>query len=404
MLPAIAQKLGVPHSNREGWLSGLYAQFVVDVDNGMKLAVAFPHAHPDKFMVDKTACYGFHTDIEAPEKYDRTLEPYFKDMLADFKPDIIHIFGSEFPHALALARACDKPERILLGMQGLCGKIAEAYTEGLPADVVAGGTFRDLVRQDSIAQQQEKFAKRAENERELFSLVSHVAGRTEFDRAAAAELNGKAAYHYLGENMRDSFYQGRWEVDNCGPYSIFQSQGDYPIKGLHYMLEALPAILYRFPEAHLYVAGTNIMSSRLKISAYGKYLQKLINDHGLEDKVTMLGNLSEAKMKAQFLKSSVFVCPSIIENSPNAVAEAMLLGVPVVAAAVGGIPSFIRDGKTGLLYEPGNITDLAAAIQIAWDRETAREISAAAAEQAHVVHNRARNYMRLLDIYKWEMG
>jgi glycosyltransferase involved in cell wall biosynthesis len=170
------------------------------------------------------------------------------------------------------------------------------------------------------------------------------------------------------------------------------------------MLKALPLVLYRYPEAHLYVAGANILGNKLKISAYGKYLQELIHDHGLEGKVTMLGNLDEAKMKAQFLKSSVFVCPSIIENSPNAMAEAMLLGVPVVAAAVGGIPSFIRDGKTGLLYEPGNITDLAAAIQIAWDRETAREISGAAAEQAHKFHNRAKNYMRLLDIYKWEMG
>jgi glycosyltransferase involved in cell wall biosynthesis len=403
MLPAIARQLGVPHSNREGWLSGLYSQFTADVDNGMQLAVCFPYASPDRFTVGKTACYGFRTDIEAPEKYDHTLEPYFRDTLADFQPDIVHIFGSEFPHALAMARACDKPERILLGMQGLCGKIAEAYTEGLPAEVVADGTFRDLVKQDSIRQQQEKFAKRAKNERELFAHVSHVAGRTEFDRAAAAELNGKATYHYLGENMRDSFYQGHWEAERCEPYSIFQSQGDYPIKGLHYMLEAMPEILYRFPEAHLYVAGANIMSSKLKLPAYGKYLQGLIHEYGLEDKVTMLGNLSEARMKAQFLKSSVFVCPSAVENSPNAMAEAMLLGVPVVAAAVGGIPSFIRDGKTGLLYEPGNITDLAAAVQIAWDRETACEISAAAAEQAHRVHNRERNYMRLLDIYKWEM-
>jgi glycosyltransferase involved in cell wall biosynthesis len=114
----------------------------------------------------------------------------------------------------------------------------------------------------------------------------------------------------------------------------------------------------------------------------------------------MLGKLLEDEMKEQFLNCSVFVCPSIVENSPNAIGEAMLLGVPVIAAAVGGIPSLIHDGKTGLLYEPGNINDLAAAFGIVWDKDNARTISMAAAEQAANTHNRMRNYMTLLAIYR----
>jgi len=125
----------------------------------------------------------------------------------------------------------------------------------------------------------------------------------------------------------------------------------------------------------------------------------LILTNQLEDKVTMLGPLDEAAMKERFLLSSVFVCPSVVENSPNSLCEAMLLGMPVVAAAVGGIPSLLSDGKNGLLYEPGNVRDLTAAIEIAWDLETGEVIAVAAAKRAKKTHNRILNYMRLREIY-----
>lgn len=114
----------------------------------------------------------------------------------------------------------------------------------------------------------------------------------------------------------------------------FLSQGDYPLKGFHYLLQAMPAVLERFPDAHIYVAGNNILRSntgkdKLKLSGYGKYLKKLIKDNQLKDKVTMLGMLDEDGMKEQFLKSHVFVCPSAMENSPNSLGEAMPPVYPV---------------------------------------------------------------------------
>jgi glycosyltransferase involved in cell wall biosynthesis len=429
MMPAIAKDLNLSFSNREGWLSGLYNQFIADDSGGAELAICFPYANREvlqaikakvtsqdvkkvfKFNSGQAVCYSFNENLLTPEKYDPELEEQMVEILSDFSPDIIHIFGSEYPHSLAMTNVCKEKKRILLTIQGLCGKIAKAYTEGIPIDVINGETFRDIVKQDSITQQQQKFMKRAQHEQLLFTLVKNVAGRTFFDYEAAKELNAAITYYQHNESMRESFYHGRWSSKDCVPYSIFISQGDYPIKGFHYLLEAMPRLALKYPEAHIYVGGNNIigdidfdtmknLKTKVKISSYGKYLKSLIFSRQLEENVTMLGPLDEEQMKEQFLRSSVYVCPSTVENSPNSLCEAMLLGMPVVAAATGGIPSFITDGKDGLLYEPGNIRDLAAAIEIAWDPETGEEIAKAAAKRANKTHNRIINYMRLREIYQ----
>ena len=64
-------------------------------------------------------------------------------------------------------------------------------------------------------------------------------------------------------------------------------------------------------------------------------------------------------MKDRYLKSHIFISPSSIENSPNSVAEAQILGVPVIASYVGGVTSTISHKKTGFLYEYGDYSVLA---------------------------------------------
>ena len=172
------------------------------------------------------------------------------------------------------------------------------------------------------------------------------------------------------------------------------------------MLSAMPEILEKYPDAHLYVAGNNIMGRSkypyfLRASAYSKYIKSLISKNKLKKKVTMLGALTDEGMKQQFLESSVFVCPSIIENSPNSVGEAMLLGVPVVAARTGGIPDMIAENKDGLLFEKGNVQELAKCILQIWDEPVISAVYGDnAAVHARATHDADANYRRLVEIYK----
>ena len=181
MLPAFAQKMGLPYSNREGWLSGSFARLIQEPGNGenlVDLAVACPvpaevgncsFSYPVSDFGEPDAAgtvhfYGFLENLNAPEVYDRSLETRFREILADYQPDMVHIFGTEFPHALAMVRSFRDPERTLVGIQGLCCSIAAAYMADLPYKVQKRVTFRDWYRRDSLEQQQHKFQIRARNE------------------------------------------------------------------------------------------------------------------------------------------------------------------------------------------------------------------------------------------------
>lgn len=415
MLPVIARQLNLPCSNREGWLSGLLERIALEQSrNPIELGIAFP---VEESMADfartmqlcetlSCSCYGFAENLGTPEKYDPALEERFRVLLEDFMPDVVHIFGTEFPHALACARVFQRPERTLVSIQGICSSIAEVYMAGLPARVQRQVTLRDLVRRDSLRRQQKKFELRGIHEKEMLLLALHAAGRTDYDREEVARIHPDAVYHYLNETMRICFYSDQWRRKSCHSYLIFLSQGDYPLKGFHYLLQAMPRILERFPYAQICVAGNDILrgdtpKERLKLSAYGKYLRRLIRENHLEKKVTMLGKLTAEEMKAQFLRSHVFVMPSAVENSPNSLGEAMLLGVPCVAADVGGIHNLLEDGGDGLLYPAGDVDALAdAVIEIFSKEAVAERFSDNARKHARINHDSNQNYYRLCNIYR----
>lgn len=430
MLPAVARKLNREASNKEGWLSGL-ADILLrrGEENGIRLYVAFPVQEgpvPDGLEVDSMVCYGFREDVAHAEKYEESLEPALKKIVNKVKPDIVHCFGTEYAHTLAMCRIFPRKGRILVGLQGLCSEIADAYYANLPGDVIRSVTLRDLLRQDSLRQQQEKFALRGNREREIVGLAGNLTGRTPWDRMQTGKWNPDARYYTMNETLRPEFYEGVWRETECIPHSIFLSQGDYPLKGLHYMILALPRILEKYPDAAVYVAGNSLVEhktwkQKLKLSAYGKYLRKLLRDTGTEDKVIFLGKMSGEQMRDRYLKSSLFVCPSSVENSPNSLGEAMLLGMPCIAAAVGGIPGIFQGGEDGILYEgfampesgsregSGELErisgNLARAVLGMWGNPEMREACCRnAALHARKTHDRDVNYQRLLEIYREMAG
>lgn len=422
MLPVIARTLGRECSNKEGWLTGLMeALLAVDYQNAqaprVELGVAFPVSPKEELLkgeAGQVRYYGFRENTGKPEVYENGLEQDMQEILQDFQPDILHCFGTEYPHTLAAVRAFGRPQSSLIGIQGLCAVYAEAYMANIPVRLRNITTFRDWLKRDNMLRQQEKFRLRGKWEQEAVRLTGHVAGRTDWDRRWTTEWNPQVRYHLLQETLRPCFYEGEWKYDNCRRHSIFMSQGDYPIKGLHYMLDALASIRDQYPDVHLYVAGNCLLRTGplapLRISGYGKLLEAQMKKYELAEHVTFLGSQDGEQMKEQYLRCNAYVCVSSIENSPNSLGEAMLLGVPVVAGLVGGVGSMIRP-QEGWLFpgfsgeEDGEMQRISQdlrqqVMEVFALGEQVTERTQKAREHARQTHDGKKNLGQLLELYR----
>lgn len=342
-------------------------------------------------------------DCQAPE-----LEPVFEKELDAFEPDVIHIWGTEYPHTLAMMQVLQRKNllgRAVVSIQGLCGEIAEAYTVGIPDAVAERFTLRDFLRRDNIRMQQKKFALRGENERQALQIAVHVIGRTPWDRALTEKIHPGRQYHFCNETLREPFYTGAWTYSGCTRHRIFASSCVYPIKGFHILLEAAAMASERFPDLTITVPGKSFLrlsgKDRLREEGYHRYLRKLAKRLGLEKKITFLGSCSAEQMRAAFLDANLFVLPSTMENSPNSLGEAMLLGVPCVASDVGGVSAMMVQGQEGLIVPSGDASALAEAIcRVFAQEETAEAMGRAAHAHAALTHDPDRNLADLLEIYR----
>lgn len=119
------------------------------------------------------------------------------------------------------------------------------------------------------------------------------------------------------------------------------------------------------------------------------------------DGVSRLGSVSRDTVRMEMSRAIALVVPSIwYENFPRTIVEALASGLPVIASRIGALAEIVRDGETGLLFEPGNPRDLAD--KMAWTLahpDEMRRMGEAARQDYELHYTPERNYRMLLDIY-----
>ena len=167
-----------------------------------------------------------------------------------------------------------------------------------------------------------------------------------------------------------------------------------PQKGFPFLLEAMPEVLRRHPEAMIVIAGEG--EERRALEALAARL-------GLAGRVRLLGRTED--MPGFMSALDVFALPSLWEGLPHVVMEAMACGSPVAAARVGGVGELIAEGVTGITVEPRSPSALAGAIVRLLDDPRARDEMGRKAREAaqrdfdfmRMVRQTEELYLRLIE-------
>jgi glycosyltransferase involved in cell wall biosynthesis len=177
----------------------------------------------------------------------------------------------------------------------------------------------------------------------------------------------------------------------------------YWLKGMEYLVEALPAILAQHPGCRLVIAGR--VERRFRgLDNYDRKVRNLIRRHKLADRVVYTGNIDWKDMPEIYSLADVLVHPSLSETQGLVLLEAMAAKVPVVTTSLKTIGEFIADGKNGLLVKPRDARALGrAVIRILDDRRLRGKLVRNAHRTVRERFAASKVLPRLLKVYREEI-
>ena len=322
-------------------------------------------------------------------EYDACIE-----LVQSFAPDLVHFHGSENFFGLISARI--SPPSVL-SIQAIVNGCFPFFFNDLGWDeiakMLATSTF---IRGGGPIHKWLDWKKYTKTEIQILQSCQNYMGRTEWDRAVLLAFNPKARYFPCNEIMADAYYSLEWRqevVDNTMIYST--SSGSF-FKGALLLARSVAILKQRGRKnICLKLAGINRQYDA------GKVLVEFIQREHLEENIKLLERLSPQQITEEMLHAGIYVHPSHIDNSPNSLCEAMLIGMPCVASHAGGVPSLIRDGEDGLLYHDRDPYVLADKIaRVLDDHALAARLGTQARLTALKRHDRRQIAGNTVDIYQ----
>ena len=353
----------------------------------------------------------FYLALSGNECYKDMTEQTFRkynQIIQNFKPDIIHVHGTEKNLAQIQNFIAGTP--VAISIQGLLTGYKPYSYNYLDGQTRRFKTLKNHIGRGGVNLMYKIFSKGESYETDILRHGRFFIGRTKWDKAHVLFSNPHALYFHGEELLREEFYKNSysWNVNECTRHSIFMPSGFNPIKGLHLAVEATNLLKKLYPDVSLGVPGICANAAELKKlkspitgEEYIRFVCHLIKKYGLERNINFLPRLNAANMIRQMQQANVFLSPSSIDNSPNAVGEATIIGTPVVTTPVGGVTSFLKDGETALFAPAGDPYMIAYQIKRIFDDDS---LAAALSKNAHEValqrHDINKTTKQYLDIYR----
>lgn len=396
-LNIVANEYGYKDFVFGGWLDGISS--LLRSKSNIKFTYIFPNKVTTGIkMIEKDGIEFIGIGI------DKSYLNNFIRVINEIKPDVVHVFGTENKNINYLLLNSDL-DCSIISIQGVMDIISKKYYSEVNKyyifNFISNIPFWLVLTLNKL-----RYVKLAKSEKKVLQKVKNAIGRTDFD-SNFISLFKNIRYYQNNEILRSEFYSAsKWKTEDVKQFQIYVSQGNYPIKGFHILLKAISILKNEFPNIKVIVAGENILDGygiayKLGFS-YGNFIEYIIKKDNLEDNVTFVGFKKPTEVIDLLLQSHVFVIPSSIENSPNSLGEAMLLGVPSVCSNVGGIPSMVEDRHSSLLYEFSDAYDLAKNLkEIFKDNSLANKLSQNSQLKANQIFDKEMNTNELIKIYQY---
>jgi glycosyltransferase involved in cell wall biosynthesis len=337
--------------NGGGWIPAL--EKIMKKQSDIQLGIAFEY-NSEKFKdyIDGVVYYPINVCLTPYQKriqkktaknIERLIIPECIKIIEDFKPDLIQCFGSEWCFGLV---ALYTKVPVIIHMQGSMPSYCNAlyppryskYSKML-YDVMHfhfKSAFWNLFTE-------EKYREEAEREIRIIKANRYFFGRTEWDFSLTKLFSPNRVYFKCWEALRDPFVNSidRWKLKNRKKIILLTVGNDSLWKGRDVILKT----------ARILSSYTDFQFCWKVIGNFHDmgYIEWMEGLKFCDYNVDFLGVLGEEELKKELLNCDLYIHPAYIDNSPNALCEAMILGVPSIASYVGGIPSLIQDGENGIL-------------------------------------------------------
>lgn len=386
-----------------GWQDAL--ENIVKDCREIKLYIAFETEEPDAKVkvIDEVTYIPMVTRYSFTERKlsnwtwkvneDKVI-PLGRKVIEEYKPDIIHVFGNEWPFGL-LAQYTDIP--LVIHIQGSI----IPYNNALYPPKYNGYTFvkaagwnlrKDWHRLNDYY----KDKSRLEMEKRTWKCVKYYMGRTSWDKALVNTLTKGSTYHHVEEALRPTFLENKklWSCPNGGKLRLLSTGCGSFWKGIDVMLKTANVLKEAGVDFEWNVAGS--LSSELK-----EIVEKKEELRYADNNINILGYCTPEQLIDIMCNSTMYVHTAYIENSPNSICEAQLVGMPIVSTMVGGISTLVRNGEEGDLLPANDPWQIAnAIIELSKDNERMMRYSKNSRQHALERHNPENIMNQLLKCYK----